>query len=194
MRLLVVDGLDGCGKDTHADRMKKLLVSRGEKVTLVSHPSKRFFGRMSKRFLRGSGPVARFFASMFYTADVLRSVSWLKGEHDGTVIFVRYLMGTAYLPRRLAPTGYRLFRRLLPFPDLAMFIDIDPKVAIRRITARGYAHEMFETLDKLESIRNIAKQLVSSEWITIDNSEDGEEPFREVESILISKLGLGPAV
>jgi len=100
------------------------------------------------------------------------------------VIFVRYLLGSAYLPERLAPTGYELFRRVLPFPDLALFIDIEPEVAKRRISLRGHRHEMFETVEKLSSVRKVAKSLVADEWVTRDNSEDGENPFKETERVL----------
>jgi dTMP kinase len=184
LRFIVVDGLDGCGKDTHAVRIRMHLEAKGEDVTVVSHPSRRLFGRLSKRALEGSGPVARFFATLFFTADVLVSVSQLRRYDEGTVIFVRYLLGTAYLPERLAPTGYELFRRLLPFPDLALFIDIDPDVARRRISVRGHRPEMFETVEKLSSVRRVAKALVADEWVTIDNSEEGEKPFAETERVL----------
>jgi dTMP kinase len=188
LRFIVVDGLDGCGKDTHAERIRIYLEAKGEHVTVISHPSRRLFGRLSKRALEGSGPVARSFATLFFTADVLVSVSRLKRQSEGTVIFVRYLLGTAYLPERLAPTGYKLFRKVLPFPDIALFIDIDPQVAKRRISLRGHRHEMFETEEKLLSVRRVAKSLVADEWVTIDNSEDGENPFIETERVLSERF------
>jgi dTMP kinase len=191
----VVDGLDGCGKDTHALRIKRLLEDQGDRVVVVSHPSKRFLGRLSKRALEGTGPVARTFATLFYTADVLSSVRWLKKQRgEGTVIFVRYLLGTAYLPESLAPVGYGLFRRLLPFPDLALFIDIEPEVARRRIASRGHRPEMFETHDKLVAVRKVARALTAREWVIIDNSVDGERPFEDVRRILRARSILGPAV
>ena len=179
-----MDGLDGCGKDTHARRIRDLLEAEGERVTVISHPSSRLFGRLSKHFLEGSGPVARAFATVFFTADVLMSVAWLRRRRDGTVIFVRYLLGTAYLPGFLAPYGYQLFRKLLPFPDLALFIDIEPEVAQRRIASRGHKPEMFETPEKLAAVREVAKTLVASEWVNVDNNADGEAPFRVVKDIL----------
>ncbi len=194
MRFVVVDGLDGCGKDTHALRMKELLEMEGRRVTIISHPSLRRFGRLSKRFLEGTGLAPQLLATLFYTADVLMSVRWLKTRGDGIVIFVRYLLGTAYLPRRLAFPAYMFFRRLLPFPHLAVFIDIDPAVAARRIDSRGHKREMFETAHKLAEVRSVAKELVVREWVTVDNSEDGERPFREMERILREKSLLGPAV
>ncbi len=135
-----------------------------------------------------SGPMARIFATAFFTLDVLVSVRFLKRQREGTTILVRYLLGTAYLPERLAPLGYELFRRVLPFPDLALFIDIEPEVAERRIASRGQAREMFETRERLRSIRKVAKALVADEWVTIDNSADGERPFLEVENILRERL------
>lgn len=186
-----MDGLDGCGKDTHAARIRHILESQGENVVLISHPSGRRFGRIAKRFLQESGPLARLSATVFYTADVLVSVRQMKRRRNGTTILVRYLLGTAYLPRVLAPTGYAMLRRILPFPNLAIFIDIDPAVAHRRIATRGHAREMFETPERLASVRTIAKSLVAEEWVTIDNSEDGERPFIELEKLLRERSFLG---
>ncbi len=191
MKFIVVDGLDGCGKNTHAGRMKALFESEGNNVSVIIHPSGRPFGRVSKRFLREIGPLARLFTTFFFTADVLVSVRELRNEKDRTTIFVRYLLGTAYLPKVLAPLGYRVLRKILPFPDLAIFIDIEPEVAHRRITARGHAPEMFETPERLASVRKIAKTLVAEEWVRIDNSEDGERPFRELEKLLRERSFLG---
>lgn len=185
--LIVVDGLDGCGKDTHAERMYRELASKEENVILMRHPSRRLAGRMSKRALLKSGPVAAAFATAFYTADVLASVRTFNRRREGTFIFVRYLLGTAYLPRRLARPAYSFFKELLPFPDLAIFIDIDPSVALRRIELRDHKREMFETREKLSRAREVARALVDEEWVTINNSKDGEEPFAEARRILVEK-------
>ena len=193
MKFVVVDGLDGCGKDTHAENIRRLLHLEGVDVRVISHPSSRFFGRMSKRFLQGEGPPARLFATLFFIADVLQSVRQLKSNAEGVTIFVRYLLGTAYLPARLAPAGYVAFRNLLPRPDLAIFIDIEPEVAIRRIRARGHAPEMFETPQRLASVRKVAKELVSEDWVVVNNSIDGQAPFKVVEELLRERSFLGRA-
>jgi len=168
-------------------------MARGEKVVTVSHPSERLPGRLSKRALEGSGPIARAFATLFFTVDVLMSVRWLRAvRFDGTIIFVRYLLGTAYLPPALAPYGYAFFRRLLPFPDIAFFIDIDPRVAHTRIQSRGHRGEMFETPYRLDQVRRVATRLAEEEWVRIDNSTEGEAPFAEVEKVLSERLTLRP--
>jgi len=187
--LIAIDGLDGCGKDTHALRMQAALEQAGKTVVLMKHPSDGFFGKRSKGAVQRSGPIAMAITTAFYTLDVLASVSRLKRVDVDTVMFVRYLLGTAYLPSRLAPHAYAFFRRLLPFPDLALFIDIEPSVAIRRIEIRDHAREMFETEERLMHIREVARTLIAGEWVIVDNSEDGERPFDEVLGIL-SEYGL----
>lgn len=186
-KLVVVDGLDGCGKDSHARRIRELIEAEGRSVVIISHPSRRRFGALSKRALQGSGHVPRVLATIFYTLDVLLSVARFNREKDGTFVFVRYTLGTAYLPRRLAPAGYRVFRNLLPLPNLAIFIDIDPDVAMRRIEGRDHKREMFETMEKLVSVRQVAKELAGNEWTVIDNSEDGEAPFERLHEVLVAE-------
>ncbi len=185
--MIVVDGLDGCGKDTHAARICRDLEGQGSAVRLMKHPSHRLPGRMSKRALLKSGPVAAAIATAFYTADVLASVRLFNRERQGDFVFVRYLLGTAYLPRRLAHPTYAFFRKLLPFPDVAIFLDIEPSIALARIERRDHRREMFETREKLSRARETARALVDHEWVTIDNGDDGEGPFVEVRRVLIEK-------
>lgn len=188
-RLIAVDGLDGCGKDSHASVIRRLLEERGEEVALRTHPSTRTAGRLSKRFLQQTGTVPRLLATVFFTLDVLASVAWYKRQRHGTAIFVRYLLGTAYLPPTLADRGYLFFRRLLPFPDLPLFIDIQPEKAIERIEARDHRREMFETLSKLREVRLVALRIVDDEWRVVDNTEDGDGPFRVTERIVLESMG-----
>src|SRR5512137_1928969 len=108
MRLIIVDGLDGVGKDTHAQLIKQRYEKKGEKVIVRSHPeSDNFYGRTSKKALLGKGIINRLKASIFYAFDVLYSLrKFYRKPSADTLIMVRYLMGTAYLPRGLAKIGY----------------------------------------------------------------------------------------
>lgn len=56
MRFIVVDGLDGAGKDTHANLIKKRYEDMGEYVILRSHPeSDNPYGRRAKKALLKGG-------------------------------------------------------------------------------------------------------------------------------------------
>ena len=108
MRLIIIDGLDGVGKDTHAELIKKRYEEKGEKVVVRSHPATdNYFGIKTKKALLGQGKIDKIKASVFYMFDVLRSIRKYYGKKDiDTLIMVRYLVGTAYLPSKLAKFGY----------------------------------------------------------------------------------------
>ncbi|MGD0817451.1 MAG: thymidylate kinase [Methanomassiliicoccales archaeon] len=172
MRWIVVDGIDGSGKSTYAGLIEKYYRDRGEKVILHIHPSSGISGRITRRALQSRGKAMHAVASIFFIADVLRSLMMLKkekGRYD-TVVFVRYIMATAYLPDRLAPLGYKFISKLLPVPERLVVIDIDPAIANERISIRAEKKEMFEDPANLMRAREKLLSLASSEWKVIDNS------------------------
>ncbi len=184
MRLIIVDGLDGVGKDTHAKLIKDRYERMGEKVVLRSHPeSDNFFGKKAKKALFGKGKINKLKASVFYMVDVLRSIKkyYGKKEYD-TLIMVRYLMGTAYLPQRLAKIAYDLFENFVPTSDYMFFLDASPTKLLKRFEERDEL-EMFETLDELVKVRKKALLLAES-WNIIDTTGTIEATFSHIENVL----------
>jgi len=184
MRLIIVDGLDGVGKDTHAELIKKRYLEKNEKVILRSHPEDdNFFGIKAKKALLGRGKINKFKASLFYMMDVLRSVRkyYNKGDVD-TLIMVRYLIGTAYLPEKLVKFGYKFFYNFVPTSDYLLFIDAPPDIILKRIQSRD-KHEIFETYDNLVKVRKKAMLLVNN-WFIIDSSSSVDNTFLKIERIL----------
>jgi len=184
MRLIIVDGLDGAGKDTHANLIKKKYESKGEKVTIRSHPtSDNYFGRKAKNALLGQGKFNKFQASIFYMLDVLRSLRKYYGKKDvDTLIMVRYLMGTAYLPEKLAKFGYRFFANFVPTSEYMFFLDVSPEIVLKRFEAR-MEKEIFETFEELVKVRRKALMLVKN-WNIVDTSLSIENTFVKIEVIL----------
>jgi dTMP kinase len=169
VRLIIIDGLDGSGKDTQAFLLRDCLAAGGERVVLRIHPSPdNGFGRLAKKALTKGGKAQRAAATLFYGLDVIRSVL-LYGRGDGTVIFVRYTMACAYLPRPLIRPVYAVVNTLLPKSDEMFFLDVAPEEALRRIRARGEAQEMFETLPHLEKARARA-MLIAGNWQVVDGN------------------------
>ena len=185
MRLIIVDGLDGVGKDTHARLIKKFYEARGESVMVRSHPeSDNYYGRVAKRSLLGSGKLNQLKASVFYAIDVLESLrKYYRPMQFDTLIIVRYLMGTAYLPRLLAGVGYRLFEKFVPTSKCMFFLDADPDELLDRIKRRNEV-EMFETYDALVKVRKKALVL-AQKWHIIDTSGSIEGTFSQIKQILV---------
>ncbi len=109
MRYIIIDGLDGSGKDTHANLIREKYISKGEKVIVRTHPSNdNTYGIKAKKALLGKGKINHIMASVYYALDVIRSVR-LYNKKAETVIMVRYLMGVAYLPFPIAKIIIQVF-------------------------------------------------------------------------------------
>jgi len=184
MRLIIVDGLDGVGKDTHAKLIKGRYEEMGENVVIRSHPeSDNFFGKKARKALLGKGKINKLKASIFYMLDVLRSIKKYYGrkEYD-TLIMVRYLMGTAYLPQRLVKISYDLFENFVPTSYYMFFLDAPPAKLLKRFEERNEL-EMFETLDELVKVRKKAL-LLAENWNIIDTTGTVEATFSHIENVL----------
>ncbi len=185
MRLIIVDGLDGVGKDTQARLIKTRYEKKGEKVVIRTHPSTdNYFGKKAKQALLGTGKIKKLEASIFYMLDVLRSIrKYYRKKDIDTLIMVRYLVGTAYLPFRLARFAYRYFEHFVPVSKYMFFLDATPRQLSKRIEMRK-EKEMFETIEELEKVRSKALFLVKN-WNIIDASGSIEETFTQIEKFLI---------
>ena len=184
MRLIIVDGLDGVGKDTHAELIKKKYEKKGKKVVIRSHPtSDNYFGRKAKKALLGEGKFVKLKAAVFYMLDVIRSVKKYYGRSDiDTLIMVRYLIGTAYLPEKLAKTGYRFFFGFVPTSKYMFFLDAEPKVLFKRVKKRDES-EIFENIEAFKKVRKKALFLVKN-WYVINTSGSINDTFSEIEKTL----------
>ena len=188
MRLIIVDGLDGVGKDTHALLIKKKYEEKGERVVLRSHPeSDNYFGRKAKIALLGKGKADKLKASIFYMFDVLRSIrKYCRRKDIDTLIMTRYLVGTAYLPTKLAKIAYRFFLGFVPTSDYMFFLDATPEDIMNRIETRK-EKEIFETHAALVKVRKKALMLVKN-WTIIDTSGSINDTFLKIERHLDKKL------
>jgi dTMP kinase len=155
-------------------------------VCLRIHPENdNWFGKKARAFLYSKGKSAHFTSALFYMADVIRSIllySWRKNDF---VVFVRYLMGTAYLPTPLHTIAYNFFSSVVPKSNNMFFLDVDPEAAANRIKANRGEFEMFENLPDLKKVRNKALSLTRFDiWVIIDSNK----PCEVVASKLRAKL------
>lgn len=81
MRFIIVDGLDGSGKSTHAKLIREKYLKKGEKVILREHPSDdNPYGLKAKKALLGRGKLNKINAAFYYAMDVIRSVRMYHGR------------------------------------------------------------------------------------------------------------------
>lgn len=188
MVFVVIDGLDGSGKSTQARLICRRIAEKGKTYVLRAHPSSdSFFGRLGSGYLLLDGKRARFAASLFYLLDVARSLLLYGWRRVDYLVFVRYLMGTAYLPEPLHRVAYLFFYRLVPRSSHMYFIDVSPEEAYRRIEAGRSRREMFESLERLRQVHGRALSLTAKgPWTVID----GDRHWRIIHRQLAELIGL----
>ena len=157
MTWYVVDGMDGSGKSTAAGILADKLESEGRTVLVIAHPNRATrIGRLELAFLRGDSRLDVILSTLLYIADVLHSLCVMRGRRGrgyDDVIFARYIMAVASLPDGLGGRAYRVIGRLLPMPDVKVLVDVDPQTAMDRIRGRGEEMEVFETVERLATVR-----------------------------------------
>ena len=190
MRFIVIDGLDGAGKDTHAKLIKKRYESMGEKVIYRSHPENdNPYGRRAKKALLKKGKINHLKASIYYALDVIRSLHlYYRSKEADTLIFVRYLMGVAYLPPKIAWILYHIFSLIFPTTKYMFFLDDSPKESLRRLQKRN-EHEMFENLEDLKHVREKALRLAKN-WHIINTEDNITDVQKKIDKIL-DQLDIG---
>jgi len=159
--------------------LSSFLRQSGRTVLLRIHPSDdSYFGVKAKHFLYLRGKRAHFAAAFFYMLDVLRSILSYSWQRYDYIVFVRYLMGTAYLPSPLHKIAYHFFASIVPTSNFMFFLDVEPEEAHRRIRLTRERLEMFESPNELEQIRRQALSLAfAGSWKVVD----ANKPIAEVE-------------
>lgn len=182
MRFIVVDGLDGSGKDTQSHLLYKKYSKKGSCV-LCSHPSKdTVFGRKSKEALLGRGELNKLKATVFYGLDVIHSLIKYYGTAE-TVIFTRYTLAVSYLPGLVGLFIYKIVCVILPTSDYMFFLDVSPNESLKRMDSRGEETEMFENYDSLHETRQKISNVIYN-WNVIPADNSVEEVFNEIDNTI----------
>ena len=153
--------------------MLEALEKKNKTVCVRIHPeSDNLFGRKARAYLFSKGKSAHFAAALFYMIDVIRSILLYSWRPVDFVVFVRYLMGTAYLPSPFHLVAYNFFALVVPKSKDMFFLDASPEVAAARIEKNRREIEMFESLEALRKVRTKALGLTRfNRWIIIDSNK-----------------------
>jgi len=179
----VIEGLDASGKSTQAYLLASFLLGKGKTICLRIHPSSdNVYGSITKRFLKADGSIAHFGSAIFYMLDVVRSILKYSGKDYDYLLFVRYLLGTVYLPTPIDKIAYQFFSALVPTPAITFFIDTKTEIALQRIAKRP--QNMLEIFEKIESLREIrTKGLIMAsfaKWHIINGNRSAQEIELEI--------------
>ncbi|MEG0570572.1 MAG: deoxynucleoside kinase [Oscillospiraceae bacterium] len=155
-KLIVIDGLDGCGKSTQAQMIFDELYKLNKKVRLISFPDyDKPSSALVKMYLNGdfsadANEVNPYAASSFYAVDRYASYKmyWQNDYLNGyTIIASRYVSSNAiHQMEKLDESqwsdfltwleDYEFNKLELPRPDKVIFLDMSRNVANKLISSR----------------------------------------------------------
>ena len=199
-RLIVFEGIDGCGKSTQIQMLARWLEERGRHVKVTAEPTDKDTGKMLREALSGKVKRTPFeMAAMFVLDRIVHNAAEDGIEH--TLQQGEDMLSDRYYYSSLAYQGslcnFDWVRDMnvncpaIRHPDLCIFLDIPPKEALARIGQRGEAKEIYEKEDTLTLFRDTFLRVFKSiddPVAIIDASGTPEEVaarvFAAVEAIL----------
>ncbi len=190
--LVAFEGIDGSGKTTVSTRVYEELRRKGVKSYWTTEPTDGPIGEMIREVLDGRMKVDHRTLALLFAADRVQHVIQLESLLDEgyTVISDRYLLSSlAYQGCDLPMDWVREINRWALMPDLVVYLDLDPVIALQRIEGK----QLFHSLHKLRLIRtNYLNLIREEEWssrtVVVDASKTEEEVVQTVLNIILRKL------
>ena len=159
----VFEGIDGAGKTTQIDLLRKALEERGVACRTTAEPTALPSGKEIRRALAGElqkTPIemAEMFAKDRELHNTHSEVGMNKMRDEGfTVISDRYYYSSlAYQGSVLGfdtVAALNLDNEKIKTPDICVFLDLSPEKSLERIGKRGEATEIYENYDYLTKTR-----------------------------------------
>src|SRR3990167_6313338 len=177
---IVMEGLDGSGESTQASLLRDYFKEEERKVILTKEPYiERKSGKKIRKVLEKKIKMGLKDLHDLFTEN--------RKEHLEKVIIVicdRYYFSTFAFGAASGVDLEYLIDKNKKFlhPDMTFILDVDPRIAIRRIEKRGKPRELFEKAEKLTKIRNFYKTFPKrfKNVYTINGEKSINEVFKQI--------------
>jgi dTMP kinase len=174
--LFAVEGIDGSGKTSQAQRLARYCQKKGLECILSKEPTNGKYGQLIRSSaIRGRLSVEEEIDILLkdrreHVEEVIRPAL----DQEKVVILDRYYFSNAaYQGARGVDPEIILSRNetFAPQPDLLTILDVSPQTGLQRIRERGDEPNKFETIDSLERARAIFNQIERPYKVAL-NGED----------------------
>lgn len=206
-KFIVIEGLDGSGKATQTEILRKNLQSKGNKVTKLTFPDyDNPSSALVKMYLGGElgdkpSDVNAYAASAFYSVDRVASYLqfWKNDYETGSVILAdRYATSNIIYQMSKLPReewdpfiefqeDFEYNKLKVPKPDLIIYLDVEPDVSQKLLSGRYKGDESKKDLHEknLDFLLNCRKSALYAAdklgWKKITCTANGE--MRTIEEI-----------
>lgn len=176
------EGIDGCGKTVQASCLVQTLKRNGYDAIYTAEPSKGILGKfVHSQILETDSRLPTVLESVIFAADRFNHVeteikpSLRKGK---IIVCDRYLYSSVAYQGTCSSTPMRKWiieiNKHALKPNLAIYIDVPPEIAIHRTKVRK---SIMESLETLKQVREAYLKLVEEKQLTMI---DGNKPLIEV--------------
>ena len=175
---ICIEGLDGCGKTTQAKMLAKKL-GKSRNTLYTAEPSRGKIGTyIRNRCLYGEKRLSTVVEALLFAADRIEHVEneVLPALREGRlVISDRYIYSSlAYQGAAgLSLEWIENVNKHALKPDLAVFIDVDPKTVMHRLKRKRSVMENMETQQKVRDV--YLKFVAKGELVRLDGNRAKNE-------------------
>ncbi|MEE3428181.1 MAG: dTMP kinase [Ruminococcus sp.] len=199
-KFIVIEGLDGSGKATQTEILKKSFESEGKKVKKLTFPDyDNLSSALVKMYLGGEfgdnpDDVNAYAAAAFYTVDRIASYLkfWKEDYENGSYILAdRYATSNIIYQMSKLPKSewddYIAFQEdfeynkiKVPKPDLVVYLDVEPDVSQKLMSKRYAGDENKKDLHEknvnflLECRKSALYAADKLGWVKVSCTENGE--------------------
>lgn len=163
-RFIVLEGIDGAGKTTQAERLEEYLTSRGRRVLRTAEPTSFPTGVALRRALGGKETKTECeMATLFVLDRIAHNVHPTEGieallSQGFDLICDRYYYSTLAYQGQSTDYGWVRDMNLscpqIRKPDLCIYLDLTPEQSLERILKGRDRVEIYENVETLTRVRN----------------------------------------
>lgn len=195
---LTFEGIDGCGKSTQAERLKRALTERLFAVTHTFEPGGTTLGRKLRMILvHDEINLSLFSEVLLFAADRRQDIDEIikpaLGRGD-IVIGERFADSSVAYQGVAGKVGKERVERLMDIvtsglvPDLTLLLDIDPRISLARKTDLDRIEQRGSFLD---AVRRAYLDMAISQpqrWVIIDAARPADDVFSDVLGVVLKRL------
>jgi len=193
---IVLEGIDGSGKTTMAKKLIEKLNSMGYKTMYTFEPTDSEIVEVIKaKYNEYRDP---YIDALTFALDRLIHVKTrIKPLLDKGFIVIsdRYFYSSvAYQTASGAPMDWVIeLNKWALKPDLAIYLDVEPEIALKRKVAVSSRFPEFERIELMEKVRSIYLDMVKRGLLVmVDASRNIDEVYRDVENFVLSRISSRP--